>query len=188
MSLPMTEATAQGMPASWDVDGLLAAGFKGFLPLAGLTPATIPPEPGVYAVLRPPTLDPGFLMNSLGHALKPYALAELQSRWVSDVEVVYIGKAAGKNGLRDRLGPFSRMARNHSGGRSIWQLSNPASLIVGWKPLSADAPAIIEDRLHCAFYLRHGQLPYANISLTRHARALISAAQQNAAAEGSNRL
>lgn len=187
MSLPMTDAVAQGMPTSWDFDGLSAVGFKGFLPLAGLSPAAIPPEPGVYAVLRPPALGPGFSAKSLGHTLKAYTIAELQHRWVSDAEVVYIGKAAGNKGLRGRLSPFSRMAGNHSGGRSIWQLSDPASLIVAWKPLIDDASAIIEDRLHCAFYLRYGQLPYANISLTRHARALIEAAQQNVAAEGSNR-
>lgn len=178
----MTEHTVWGhelgMPESWDATGLAAAGFEGFLPLAGVSPAVIPSVPGVYVVLRPATLDPGFLLTNLGRNLKSYMVAELQRRWVHDVDVVYIGKAAGATGLRGRLRPFSRMANNHSGGRSIWQLSTPGSLIVAWKPAIDESPATVEDHLHCAFYLRHGQLPYANISLTRYARTLIASAQQ----------
>jgi hypothetical protein len=168
----------RGMPESWDATGLVVAGFEGFLPLAGVSLAVIPSVRGVYVVMRPAMLDPGFLLASLGRNLKSYTVAELQTRWVPDVDVVYIGKAAGATGLRGRLHPFSRMASNHSGGRSIWQLSNPQSLIVAWKPTIDEAPSAVEDHLHCAFYLQHGKLPYANISLTRYAQTLIANARR----------
>lgn len=86
-------------------------------------------------VQRPAALDPGILLTSVGRNLKPYTVAELQSRWVLDVDVVYIGKAAGGKGPRGRLRPVSGLANNHSGGRSIWQLSTRESLVVAWKAI-----------------------------------------------------
>ena len=38
-------------PSSWDQDGLAAMGFKGFVPLVGLTVKDVTPGKGIYVVL-----------------------------------------------------------------------------------------------------------------------------------------
>lgn len=172
--------TGLNLPQTWDTAGLELVGFQGFVPFLGVSRSVIPIETGVYAVLRPVELEPTFLPANLGKTLKPYAFWDLQQRWLSGVEVIYIGKAGGKGGLRGRLGPFSRMAKNHSGGRSIWQLDNPEVLIVAWMPTSHEFSAEeVEDRLLTAFYVWHGRLPFANISMSRQSRAVVDALSDN---------
>jgi hypothetical protein len=51
--------------------------------------------------------------------------------------VVYVGKAGGARGLRDRLWAYARQGHGrsagHSGGRFIWQLASSDELVVGWR-------------------------------------------------------
>lgn len=157
---------------AWNRPGLEAAGFDGFVQLRTLTLAGVPLGHGVYVVSRPVGLRPRFLEKSHGQRLRAYDLDHLESRWVSQAETVYIGKAGGRRGLRGRLAPFARMAANHSGGRAIWQLSDPEALTVSWLQTSVGSATEIEDLLHAEFWMEYGALPFANVGFSRAARAL----------------
>lgn len=167
------EAHPRPIVATWNRSGLKAAGFDGFVQLRTVNLASVPLGHGVYVVLRPVDLQARFLEKSLGPKLRAYDLDELESRWISQAETVYIGKAGGRRGLRGRLTPFARMAANHSGGRAIWQLSEPEALTVGWLQTPVGSATEIEDLLHAEFWMRHGALPFANIGFSRAARALV---------------
>lgn len=167
----MEEATT---PATWDRAGLEAINFQGFVPLVGLKTTDIPTWRGVYAILRP-TLDPPVILDNnpiVGTRYTVYSAAELAARWNENSPVVYIGKAAGAAGLRDRLKPFSRKATNHSGGRSIWQLADADDLLVCWKELP-DPPA--QERAFLkAFRTDHNDnLPFANRNGGRDRKARV---------------
>ena len=51
-------------------------------------------------------------------------------------DVLYIGKAEGKNGLRQRIKQFVgygyKTSNNHRGGRAIWQIENNKSLLLDY--------------------------------------------------------
>ena len=172
----LTQPSQNGLvlPETWDTAGLRQAGFQGFVPLLDIPRPSIPADQGVYAILRPVELEPTFLPANLGKNLKSYGPWELRRRWLSGVEVIYIGKAGGRGGLRARLAPFSKMAKGHSGGRSIWQLDNPEVLIVAWMPTIHEFTAVeVEDYLLSSFHVSHGKLPFANISMSRQARETV---------------
>lgn len=166
------EAHSRPFITAWNRPGLEAAGFDGFVPLRTLTLAGVPLSHGVYVVSRPVDLQPRFLKRSHGQRLRAYDLDQLESRWVSQAETVYIGKAGGRRGLRGRLAPFARMAANHSGGRAIWQLSDPEVLTVSWLQTAKGSATKVEDLLHAEFWMKHGALPFANVRFSRTARAL----------------
>lgn len=166
----MTDVSQIG---TWNRSGLMAAGFDGFTPLRKLDPGDVPLGRGVYVVLRPIDIAIRFLAESHGRALRSYDLDELSARWIPAVETIYIGKAGGKRGLRGRLSPFARMAPNHSGGRSIWQLSEPDTLVVCWLETPLQSAEEIEDSLHAQFFASHGALPFANVGLSRAARRMV---------------
>lgn len=50
--------------------------------------------------------------------------------------ILYIGKAEGKNGLRQRIKQFVgygyKTSNNHRGGRAIWQIENNKSLLLDY--------------------------------------------------------
>lgn len=156
-----------------DLCHLQSRGWPVIIPLLNVSPAAIPVDRGTYAVLRPVELGPSFLPVNLGKDLKSYGFWDLHRRWVGDAEVIYIGKAGGATGLRGRLRPFSRMARNHSGGRSIWQLEHPEALKVAWLPTREYSAEEVERHLVAAFYVWYGQRPFANLSMPRQAQGTV---------------
>ena len=89
-----------------------------------------------------------------------------------DATVVYIGRAnhgaKKRRGLRKRLQEFGEFGAGrpvaHSGGRRIWQLSDSAELLVGWKQLPDESVVSTERQLLDAFRRRHGHLPFANMN------------------------
>src|SRR4051812_29687136 len=94
--------------------------------------AKVPISSGVYLVLRPTLATPQFLERSVGGWFKnedpTVELSRLNSEWLDKATVLYVGKAAGTEGLRQRLDQYMRFGRGqkigHWGGRLIWQLSN----------------------------------------------------------------
>lgn len=100
----------------------------------------VPKDSGIYRVLVPAGLKVRFISNPQNQATSPYSVEELQSKYFSckDREIVYIGKAKGKCGLRQRLHQYMNCgfgtAKNHAGGRAIWQIENCDLLLVEYMP------------------------------------------------------
>jgi hypothetical protein len=152
------------LPTSWDSNALAAAGYRGFVPLIGVDVNQIEEAHGVYIVMRPqPDLVPTMLTENpvKRRRIRLYSGEALRARWIEGATVVYIGKAAGAAGLRDRLKPFSRMSSSHSGGRAIFQIEDCDELLVCWT-VNERAPEA-ERELIRAFKLAHdGRRPFAN--------------------------
>jgi len=120
----------------------------------------------VYIVLRPDAELPHDFLdeNPVKRArLRVYTPEDLSRRWVAGASVVYIGKAMGSEGLRDRLRPFSRKSNSHSGGRAIWQLHDATSLLVCWTETPGYRADQVEDDLIDRFKAVHGLTPFANV-------------------------
>ncbi|WP_267238560.1 hypothetical protein [Pseudoclavibacter sp. VKM Ac-2867] len=148
------------LPDAWTRDALVRTGFEGFVPLIGLSGRDLPLGRGIYVVLRSDPLPaPLFLDESL---LRAYAIGDLERRWIDGAEVLYIGKA--ERGLRDRLGGFKPNRANHSGGRSIWQLAEAATLQVCWVETPWDYSEDVEGDHVDAFVGVHGRRPFANVA------------------------
>ncbi len=82
--------------------------------------------------------------------------------------VVYIGKAAGQDGLNQRLADYRRhgtgLLAGHWGGRYVWQLADSDALLVAWRPMNDDDPGEAEQDLIDEFKELHGgSLPFANL-------------------------
>lgn len=154
-------------PAPWSMSEFRARGWEGFERLVGLPSSRVPDEAGVYVIMRPAdATEPVFTESSaLRGDRAPLHRDALVARWVVGARVLYIGKAAGARGLRQRVGQFARMGSNHAGGRSIWQLRDHAELVVGWFVTPDDVhPALAESALLSRFRRDHnGSFPFANI-------------------------
>ena len=156
--------TSFPFPTSWDRDGLVAAGFEGFVPLVRMAMKDVTPEKGVYVVLRASADAPYSLSNC--SPLRPYALQDLEERWILGSAIVYIGKAGtptSKGGLKSRLSPFSRKGRSHSGGRSIWHLDDADELLVCWAKTPEFNPRHVEEDYLDEFARVHLRQPFANV-------------------------
>lgn len=102
---------------------LEAAGFAGFVRFAELPTSPVPQGPGVYVIVRAELRAPEFRANNPAGWFKgkdPTVPGEkLQSAWVEDVEVVYIGNATGgrdgRRGLSRRLEEY----RRHGAGEPV---------------------------------------------------------------------
>lgn len=160
-----------------DIEDLAAGGFIGFKTVADLRSdcGCLPKAKGVYLFIRPqPKAAPEFVnVGTGGHFKKkdPNVPVELlQSNWVKDRLVVYIGKAGGggtKATIHSRLRQYLRFGQGkkvgHWGGRLIWQLKDASNLIVCWKPLPEDEPELVESNLIRQFTKAFGQRPFANL-------------------------
>lgn len=118
----------------WDQAGAVATGFEGFVPFAELSSLQVPDAPGVYLVLRPKSLEPVFEGRSRAEQHKgkdpTIPIDELQHRWISDSEVLYVGKAGGRSAkatLRKRVRHYQRFGQGHAaghwGGRAYFSCS-----------------------------------------------------------------
>jgi hypothetical protein len=154
--------------------------FVGFLPINELRHQLncVPGEPGdigVYVVLRRQKTAPKFKDKGSGGHFKGRnpnaAITDLQSRWVENTNVIYIGKAGRAEGeatLRSRLQAFLSFGNEkraaHWGGRFIWQLEDHEDLLVCWKLITSSTPREIEKKMiqdfKCNF---NGHRPFANL-------------------------
>jgi len=151
-------------------------GFSGFLSISALQKSKcsdVPNEPGVYLILRSGAALPKFLDASIGGHFKgnnpTVAARTLESRWLENTPVLYIGKAGPRTAtLRSHLWQYLRFGQGqrvgHWGGRYIWQLRESCDLIVCWKITALDSPRMIEKALMNEFKQAHGKLPFANLS------------------------
>ena len=150
--------------------------FTGFRPMKEIFKghSTVDKVQGVYLVLYPHLTKPVFINPGTGAFLKGESpnvdTAILESRWVEDTVVLYIGKGGGdeiKATLQIRLMQYAGFGRGkkyaHRGGRYIWQIQNAHELVVCWKHFSED-PRTVEKRYIQLFKDRYGKPPFANIN------------------------
>ena len=157
----------------WTRDQLQRRGFIGWVPWSACPAAlaAIPPEAGgVYVVLRSDhAAPPTFLERSTAGVFRrdpTVARDALVANWVTDADVVYIGKAD-HGRLRARLREYVSYGRGanvgHRGGRLIWQLAEAEELVVAWRILAPNiVPKEVEDGMIIAFASAFGQPPFAN--------------------------
>ncbi|MFE5794839.1 hypothetical protein ACFQ8C_20000 [Streptomyces sp. NPDC056503] len=151
---------------------LAERGFRGFVPFGELPDSDVPAGHGVYVVLRTAASPPSFLPTSPAGHLKgrdPSVTADtLKDAWVDGATVVYVGKAAGRNGLRRRLSDYRRhgsgLPAGHWGGRYVWQLADSDALLVAWRSVTEEDAGEAEQDLIDEFKEVHGgALPFANL-------------------------
>jgi hypothetical protein len=151
---------------------LTERGFGGFVLFRELPDSNVPTGHGIYVVIRTDTSPPSFLPTSPAGHLKgrdPSVTADkLSKAWVEGATVVYIGKAAGQDGLNQRLADYRRhgagLLAGHWGGRYIWQLADSDALLVAWRPMTEDDAGEAEQDLIDEFKKLHGgALPFANL-------------------------
>lgn len=148
-----------------------AAGFTGYVRFDSLPASGVPAGPGVYVVRRAASEPPVFLaLSPAGHFKgkdPSVPIDVLRAAWVEEVDVVYIGKAGGKRGLRARLDQYRCFGAGepvgHWGGRFVWQLAEADRLLVAWRATPEDNPAPVELALLAAFERTTGRLPFANL-------------------------
>lgn len=127
---------------------------------------SIPDVPGVYWVLAPEGIPIQFEHTSLNPAAPFYPVDVLAQKYADcqDKQVLYIGKAGGKKGLRQRLKQYMKYGRNeavnHKGGRAIWQIPNAGMLLLTYEPC-LDCVAREHQLLH-DYRTANGCYPLAN--------------------------
>lgn len=158
------------------IESISKDGFNGFISIRNLMDdnSIIPKKKGIYLILRNKS-EPVFRYPGSGGHFKGkdpnIPVEELNTHWVNDTAVVYIGKA-GKEGsratLHSRLKHYLSFGRSnkspHWGGRLIWQLDKANELLVCWKELPFDDPRVVEKTLIKAFKEQYGKRPFANLS------------------------
>jgi hypothetical protein len=130
---------------------------------------TIDGCPGVYVALRPDTKLPKFIYPGTGGTYQrknPNVLIPvLEENWIHNASILYIGKAEGLHGLKQRIRQFMRFGMGnsspHRGGRYIWQLEESRNLKIMWKAIGH--AALEESRMLHQFHGTHGRLPFANL-------------------------
>ncbi|MBQ8421323.1 MAG: hypothetical protein IJX11_03585 [Bacteroidales bacterium] len=155
------------------IDDLKAAGFEGFVSVAGLwggAASEIPSGKGVYMVVRQTAAAPVFLEVGTGGYFKKrnpnVPVGKLAANWVDETCIIYIGKATS---LYKRLGQYLQFGQGkpvgHWGGRMIWQLADAEDLMFCWKELTGDSdPEYEETALIADFKCQYmGRRPFANL-------------------------
>lgn len=130
----------------------------------------LPESGGIYRILLPENFE--FIIKPTTDAADgkhPKSVEKLINKWnkigIHDDRIVYIGKA---DNLRRRIRQYTKHgygeAKNHMGGRAIWQLENNKELLVEIEPCDANVdPEYIESMLLDEYILTHNNtLPFAN--------------------------
>lgn len=101
---------------------------------------SIPNVSGIYRILVPQGMNIQFLNSADNHSAAFYPVEELAQKYMNcqDKGILYIGKANGKHGLRQRIRQYIKYgwneATNHKGGRAIWQIENFGLLLLEYEP------------------------------------------------------
>lgn len=156
-----------------NIDGIDMSGFAGARSLRQLHKsrcADVPVGCGVYVLLRESSSHPRFRSKSNAGWFKgldpSYPISIAKEAWAPGAQVVYVGKAAGAMGLRQRLRQLVDFGFGkpigHRGGRLLWHLSDHAALRVHWKRCGGSQADRLETRLINHFRKIHGKRPFAN--------------------------
>ena len=133
--------------------------------------AQVPEERGVYFICIPPEKEVAFQPFFWRPARNPnqstpYPVETLEKKYMCQgcPCLLYIGKADGQKGLRQRLRQYIRHgwgeSGNHLGGRAVWQVSGCQELLVLWAV--CQDPAQEERALLEAFQSCKNDYPLAN--------------------------
>lgn len=138
--------------------------------LHDLSCSSIPTDSGIYVIDVPKGFQVSFVntttaIGTFNERSMLYPAKELQEKYeLSDKKRLYIGKAAGENGLRQRLHQMTqygwRNATNKRGGRAIWQIENCYELLVGY--FICENPREIETEAINKYVEEFGVMPVAN--------------------------
>lgn len=128
--------------------------------------ADIPDLPGIYVIQVPQGMEIRFRFTAANHYAPFYDAADLHKKYhdCGNKTVLYIGKASGKKGLRQRIQQYMKYgwneAVNHKGGRAIWQVEHAERLLLTFE-VCPDADAR-EHHLLKEFRQKYHTLPLAN--------------------------
>lgn len=130
----------------------------------------VPKASGVHIIIRPKNMNINFkkyttAITEFDGKNMLYDLDIIQEKYLrSDKNVLYIGKAGGRNKLRNRIRQLIRYGynegNNHRGGRAIWQIENNRDLLLGY--LGCNDPENKEKELLKEYSNNNGVLPVAN--------------------------
>lgn len=107
-----------------------------------------------------------FTEQAYNPSAKLYSAEQLSRKYstCTNQEILYIGKADGKKGLRQRLKQYMNYgwghATNHKGGRAIWQIEDAGLLLLAFEECE-DARAR-EKQLLADYKAKNGSYPLAN--------------------------
>lgn len=162
-------------------------GFKGgisveeFLTSRTASLNQVPSESGIYIVVYPyKKFENMFIPIGTGghfHNEDPnVSLEELDSNWVENADIIYIGKAGGtskkgrvyKATLRKRIGQLLSFGNykkiGHRGGRYLWQHISAKDFRIYWYQCKDAENAIeVEHELLAGFVKEYKKLPFANL-------------------------
>jgi len=159
-------------------ENLVKYGFTGFKAIneLGRDVTILPKQRGVYVIVNPISALKGFLKEGTGGHFKGknpnVSVEELDTNWVKDAIVVYIGQAGGKGSaatLQGRIRQYLDFGKGkpvgHYGGRLIWQISHSKDLLVAWKVTLNEDPSTVETQLLNEFKESYNMLPFANLRM-----------------------
>lgn len=128
--------------------------------------SSIPDLPGIYWILAPEGMPIVFhdrAYHSKGQIYPPEKLYH-KFEHCAEHKTLYIGKAEGKHGLRQRLKQYMDYGRGqgkiHRGGRAIWQIENADFLLVAYEVCKQ--PGVQEHQLLREYRAQNGTYPLAN--------------------------
>ncbi len=134
--------------------------------LIGNSCQNIPETPGVYWVLVPEGMTISFTAEARNQHAPLYPVKTLLRKHekCAEREVLYIGKAEGAGGLRQRLKQYMKYGQGtgkiHKGGRAIWQVENAGLLLLAYETC-ANAESR-EKQLLQEYKIRNNTYPLAN--------------------------
>ncbi len=126
----------------------------------------VPKDNGIYRVLVPDGMKIVFRSIAINVHAPLYPAEVLQEKFskCKNKTVLYIGKASGRKGLRQRLKQYMKYgwneAVNHKGGRAIWQIEGADQLLLQFE-CCEDADEV-EHRLLREYQQENGSYPLAN--------------------------
>lgn len=154
---------------------LKSIGFTGFLSIEKIIKNydVLPKQKGVYILIHSAE-NSNFLAVGTGGFFKQrepnVSIDELKRNWIKDSSILYIGKAGSENRratLHSRLKQYFNFGQGkavgHWGGRYIWQLEQPYTILVCWMETPNIDPRIIEAEMIRQFVKKYGQRPFANL-------------------------
>lgn len=125
----------------------------------------IPTASGIYRIIIPDGLSTSFFNNPKMDSKYNYNNVLLSEKYLANnSNLLYIGKASGKSGLRQRIRQYMNVgfgtAKNHMGGRAIWQMENAALFLLEYEVCYNCSQR--EHELLAKFHSCHGNYPLAN--------------------------